>query len=201
LNIGVTGGYGSGKSSVSRLLACYLNARLVNTDDLCRKLLEPGQKGYLQLQKIFGNRFFSVDGVLDRSLLRQTTFGDIEVKEKLEYILHPLVREELVRNVVSCQEGGVHLVVEVPLLFEVGWQADFDISVLVRIDNTTSVQRAVKRDKITAVEAERVIALQMPMVQKEALADHIIDNSGTFASTAQQAAWFANMLEQQLYRE
>jgi dephospho-CoA kinase len=201
LNIAVTGGYGSGKSSVSRLLARGLTGQLVNTDELCRTLLEPGQDGFLFVQKTFGDRFLTTDGVLDRGLLRQAAFGDTEVKDKLEDILHPLVRGEVKKNVEVCQNAGVHLVVEVPLLFEVSWQDDFDISVLVRIDNKTSAERAVQRDNITVADAERIIALQMPMSQKEVLADYIIDNGGTFASTAQQVAWLATLLRHQSLRK
>jgi dephospho-CoA kinase len=201
LNIAVTGGYGSGKSSVSRLLASGLTGQLVNTDELCRTLLEPGQDGFLFVQKTFGDRFLTTDGVLDRGLLRQAAFGDTEVKDKLEDILHPLVRGEVKKNVEVCQNAGVHLVVEVPLLFEVSWQDDFDISVLVRIDNKTSAERAVQRDNITVADAERIIALQMPMSQKEVLADYIIDNGGTFASTAQQVAWLATLLRHQSLRK
>ena len=201
MNIAVTGGYGSGKSSVSRLLAKDLNGQLVNTDELCRFLLEPGREGLLCLVKTFGKRFLTTDGGLDRGLLRQVVFRDSEVKTKLEDILHPLVRGEVKRNAEVCQKAGVHLVVEVPLLFEVSWQDDFDISVLVRIDNKTSAERAAKRDNITVADAERIIALQMPMTQKELLADHIIDNSGTFASTAQQVARLATLMRHQSLRK
>ena len=201
MNIAVTGGYGSGKSCVSRLLAKYLNGQLVNTDELCRVLLEPGREGLLSLLRTFDKRFLTTDGGLDRGLLRQAAFEDTEVKTKLEDILHPLVRGEVKRSVEVCQKAGVHLVVEVPLLFDVSWQDDFDISVLVRIDNKTSVERAVRRDNITVAEAERIIALQMPMSQKELLADRIIDNSGTFASTAQQVAWLATLLRRQSLRK
>lgn len=89
VNIGITGGYGSGKSSVSRLLAMYLQAELTDADVLCRTLLEPGQEGTKQLQIDFADRFFLGDGSIDRNLLRQETFKDPEVKENSKNIAPP----------------------------------------------------------------------------------------------------------------
>ena len=117
MNIGITGGYGSGKSSVSRLLAMYLQAELTDADVLCRTLLEPGQEGTKQLQIEFADRFFLGDGSIDRNLLRQETFKDPEVKEKLEKILHPLVRSTIVDQARVCSVHHSYLVIEVPLLF------------------------------------------------------------------------------------
>jgi len=192
--IGLTGGYGSGKSSVSRLLAGYLKAELADADVLCRVLLEPDQDGFRQLQKEFGDRFFLSDGSLDRNLLRQETFKDPEIKAKLENILHPLVRKAIADQGDICRVQHVPLVVEVPLLFEVGWQGDFDVTVLVRVPKETAVTRSVKRDNISEEEANRIIGLQFPMSYKESRVDYIIDNSDTFVSTAQQTAWLAKVL-------
>ena len=194
MNIGITGGYGSGKSSVSRLLAKYLQAELTDADVICRTLLEPGQDGTKQLQTVFGNRFFCDDGSIDRNLLRQETFNIPEVKEKLENILHPLVRSSIADQAQACRLQQSYVVVEVPLLFEVGWQDDFDVTVLVRVPPKIAISRSVKRDNIDEEEAKRIIGLQLPMSYKEPLVDYIIDNSDTFVSTAQQAAWLSNIL-------
>jgi dephospho-CoA kinase len=194
VNIGITGGYGSGKSSVSRLLAKYLQAELTDADVICRTLLEPDQEGNRQLQNEFGNRFFCDDGSIDRNLLRQETFKVPEVKEKLENILHPLVRGTIADQAQVCRVQHSYLVVEVPLLFEVGWQEDFDVTVLVRVPPEIAISRSVKRDNITEEEAKRIIGLQLPMSYKESRVDYIIDNSDTFVSTAQQTAWLSNVL-------
>ncbi|MFT5698870.1 MAG: dephospho-CoA kinase [Desulforhopalus sp.] len=194
MNIAITGGYGSGKSCVSRLLTSYLSATFTNTDLLCRILLEPDEDGFIQLQKVFGDKFISCSGTLDRALLRHAAFTDSTVKEQLEKILHPLVRDRVRDQIIVCKEQDRFLVVEVPLLFEVGWQDDFDITVLVRVDSQTSIQRAVKRDAIEIEEAERIIGMQLPMSCKEPLVDYIIDNNDTFTSTVQQTAWLATLL-------
>ena len=194
MNIGITGGYGSGKSSVSRLLAMYLQAELTDSDVLCRTLLEPDQEGSKQLQIEFADRFFLGDGSIDRNLLRQETFKNPEVKEKLEKILHPLVRKNIAEQAYVCRVHHSYLVVEVPLLFEVGWQDDFDVTVLVRVPPETAITRSVNRDNISKEEARRIIGLQLPMSYKEPRVDYIIDNSDTFVSTAQQTAWLSNVL-------
>jgi dephospho-CoA kinase len=194
VNIGLTGGYGSGKSSVSRLLATYLDAELIDADVLCRTLLEPDQEGTRLLRKVFGDTFFSQDGSIDRNLLRQETFNNPAVKEELENILHPLVRSTIGDKSRLSRTQHSYLVVEVPLLFEVGWDDDFDITVLVRVPPDIAILRSVKRDNISAEEATRIIGLQLPMSYKEPRVDYIIDNSDTFVSTAQQTAWLSNLL-------
>lgn len=191
MNIGVTGGYGSGKSSISRVLAGYLGADLLNSDEICRQLLLPGGAAFCELEEIFGKRFICADGELDRDGLRQAAFSDSSVKKGLEGILHPLVRQHVAETASSCLKGEKHLVVEVPLLFEVGWQDDFNTTLLVRCSHATAVKRSVLRDNIQKEEAERVIALQMAMAEKERLAHCIVDNDGTFVSSVQQVAWFA----------
>ena len=195
MNIAITGCYGSGKSCVSRLLADYMGATLIDTDIICKELLEPGKDGYLGLIEEFGSRFIAPGGSIDRSLLRGATFSEIKVKEKLEAILHPLVRDRvrLLGKGTTCNSS--FFVTEVPLLFEVGWQDDFDITVLVRVNSKTSIVRTVIRDGIEEEEAKRIIDLQLPMTCKEPLVDYIIDNGSTFVSTAQQTAWLATSLK------
>lgn len=194
MNIGLTGGYGSGKSSVSRLLAKYLDAELIDADVLCRTLLEPDQEGTRQLREVFGDKFFFQDGSVDRNILRQETFNNPAVKEELENILHPLVRSTIEEKARFSRMQHSFLVVEVPLLFEVGWNDDYDVTVLVRVAPDIAITRSVKRDNISIEEAARIIGLQLPMSYKEPRVDYIIDNSDTFVSTAQQTAWLSNLL-------
>lgn len=190
MNIAVTGGYGSGKSSISRVLAGYLGAELINSDEICRQLLLPGGAAYDGLQELFGKRFIGDDGALDRVLLRRVTFTDSDVKKGLEGVLHPLVRQYVADTAAICLKTENHLVAEVPLLFEVGWEDDFDTTLLVRCSQTTAVRRSVVRDNIQKEEAERIIGQQMKMRDKEQLAHFIVDNDGTFVSSVQQVAWF-----------
>ncbi len=194
MKIAVTGGMGSGKSTVSRILANYLDADLINSDELCREQLSQGTEAMAQLEQLFGNRFISADGSLDRIALRQSVFNDQSVKESLESILHPIVRKQVMDLCESQSIAHKSIVVEVPLLFEVGWQNDFDCSVVVRVNEQISVVRVVARDRSSEVDVKRVIGTQMPIGEKVSLADYTIDNSGTLASTMQQIGWLSRQL-------
>lgn len=195
MNIAVTGGLGSGKSTVSKVLANAISADLLDTDELCREQMRPGMPGFVRCCQVFGTRYLQSDGSLDRQLLRQAVFTDNQVKKDLEKILHPLVRQQVAACTAHCADHGRDLVVEVPLLFEVGWQNDFDVTVAVYVADELCRQRVAARDGLTAVEIGRVLAAQMPIADKIAAAHFVIDNSGTMVSTIQQIAWLGKKLQ------
>ena len=194
MNIAVTGGFGSGKSTASRILAVAISAEHLDTDQLCRQQMEEGKLGFQRFSMVFGKRFLFPNGSLNRQLLRQAVFTDSGVKRELESILHPLVREEVADYYRHCRAAGKHLVVEVPLLFEVGWQHDFAVCVVVHIPEELCSSRVAIRDGMTAGEIQRVFATQLTLSEKLKLAHFIIDNSGTFVSTVQQIAWLGKNL-------
>jgi dephospho-CoA kinase len=183
VNIAVTGGIGSGKSCVAAALAEQLGAMSVSADLLCRDLLEIGNPGYQQIRKDFSVDYFLPDGRIDRPALRKAIFSDSEQRARLDNILHPLVRKELVVRAAVAKTKGTDLVAEIPLLFEKGWQGDFDCSLVVFADPATCVTRIVQRDQVSKDEAMESIASQMPLVEKCKLGDWVIDNSGSFAAT------------------
>ena len=189
MNIAVTGGLGSGKSTASKILAAAISADHLDTDDLCRQQMQPGSAGFEMFSQMFGVRFLHGDGSLNRQLLRQTVFADSEVRKGLESILHPLVRRQVTEHYVTCCAAGKNLVVEVPLLFEVGWQHDFNVWVVVYVREDLCFKRVAIRDGAGAEEIRRVWAAQISPQEKLKLAHFVIDNSGTFVSTVQQIAW------------
>ncbi len=193
--IGVTGGLGTGKSTVSKILAYALGADLIDTDQLCRAHLQVGAEGYSQLSDIFGTRFILSDGSLNRELLRQHVFNDDEVRHSLENILHPLVAQDLYRYQKSCTENSRYLIVEVPLLFEVGWQKIFDDTLVVYVPPAICADRVVLRDNLSKQLIEKIISSQMEIEVKRKLADYCVDNSTTFASTMQQIHWVTRSLK------
>ena len=187
---------GSGKSSVSKILAGAMGCKLLDTDQFCRDQMDPGQPGYQQFVTLFGNEYIRADGQVDRTLLREAVFQKQEVKEKLEAILHPLVRE----FVMNMSTRLAITVVEVPLLFEVGWQTDFDYTITVYVPTKTSISRVVKRDGLGSEQVEKIITSQMAIEEKVIKANFIIDNRGTFASTFCQTRWLAGELISQKNR-
>lgn len=186
--IAVTGNLGTGKSTVSRLLAATLGAELLDTDQLSRRQLQAGQEGFATFMRKFGRQFLQENGDIDRQRLRSAVFTDGRVKKALEDILHPIVKRQVAERIAACKAAAVDLVVEVPLLYEVGWQEEFDMCVVVFIPSHLCVQRVLERDSVDAAEIKKVLASQMELSQKIALADVIIDNSGTFVSTVQQVS-------------
>lgn len=194
MNIAVTGGLGSGKSTASRILAVAMSAEHLDTDQLCRQQMCMGNPGFTAFLEVFGNRFLFTDGSLNKPLLRQAVFADSGVKKELESILHPLVRQQVTEYYRQCRDVGKNLVVEVPLLFEVGWQYDFATWVVVYVPEELCYSRVAARDGMTAGEIQRVCASQLPLSEKLKYAHFVIDNSGTFVSMVQQIAWLGKNL-------
>jgi dephospho-CoA kinase len=194
MNIAITGGIATGKSTVSRLLGKCLGVDIVDADQLCRDLLVKGQPGWQGVYWAWGKRFIDSHGQIDRILLRNTIFADSTVRRDLEQILHPLVRIEITALAHRKKLAGEALLVEVPLLFEVGWQDDFDWVVSVFATENRCVQRIVARDKVTEEDAGKILAAQMPSVCKALLANSVIDNSGVFPFTCLQVYHLAGYL-------
>jgi dephospho-CoA kinase len=195
VNIAVTGGLGSGKSTVSKILARTIGADHLDTDLLCRQQMQPGRQGFEKFREVFGDRYLHADGSLNRPGLRQAVFTDSRIKKELEMILHPLVRQQVAAHYAKNCQAGENLVVEVPLLFESGWQQDFAVWVVVSVSEESCRHRVAARDGLSAEEIQRVIAAQLPISQKLAAAHFVVDNNGTFVSTVQQIAWLGKNLK------
>jgi len=192
--VGVTGGMGAGKSFVSMLLGKLLEVEVLDADFLCRQLLQPHRSGWRGVQKKWGNRFFGPAGYIDRSALRKALFTDLVVRQEVEQILHPLVRKEILRRVLKKKSKLMGMVVEVPLLFEVGWQNDFDWVVVVYADDDCCLQRIVNRDHVSPEEGRHAFGTQIPLKEKALMADSVIENSGPLASTIFQVYFLARLL-------
>jgi dephospho-CoA kinase len=193
--IGVTGGMGAGKSLVSGLLGKLLGIEVLDADILCRNLLQPYMPGWQGVQEIWGARFMDSAGNIDRSALRQALFTDVKVRQTVEQFLHPLVRKEIVRRAAEKRSVSAGMLVEVPLLFEVGWQDDFDWIVVVYAEYDCCLKRIVSRDHVTVDEGKNAISAQIAIVDKALMADSVIENSGPLALTIFQTYHLARMLD------
>jgi len=200
--VAVTGGMGSGKSSVAAYLCEISGAGSLNADTLCRRLLEPGAAGWLAVRKAFGERFLLADQSIDRPLLRKALFDEHQFRQDLNALLHPLVRNEI----ISCLEKAIgrlsgaevqsqaRFVVEVPLLYEAHWEHDFSRVVVAYADAEACLRRLMLRDRINEAEAKKAMAAQMSLAHKALLADHVIDNSGSWSDTCLQIRHLQNLL-------
>lgn len=191
--VGITGGIGSGKSCVSRLLASFCNIPLINIDARCKDLLEKGELGWQALHANLSGDFFDPKGRLDRSLLREEIFANPLLRNKVDSLLHPLVRIQLQTEISSL--GSSLALVEIPLLYEAGWQQDMDCVIVVYIHPDLQCRRVVLRDGVSEQQAAASISSQMDLEQKRQLADHVIDNSDAWTTTRKAVLTLAEQLE------
>jgi dephospho-CoA kinase len=181
--VGLTGGIASGKSFVAEILTSY-GAVIIDADMLSREVVAPGEPSYYSVIRTFGQGILRADGSLDRKALGRIVFSDAAARRLLEEIIHPAVAERAARRIAEERLKGSSVVFYmVPLLFEAGLASMMDEIWVVSVDGETELARLVKRDGIDREEALRKMAAQMPMVEKVARADVVIDNSATPAET------------------
>jgi dephospho-CoA kinase len=187
LRIGLTGGIGSGKSTVSALLAAR-GAVIVDADRIAREVVEPGTPGLARIVEAFGEPVLAADGSLDRAALAAVVFADPEARRQLDGIVHPLVRARAAELAAAAPPGAV-VVNDVPLLVETGQASSYDLVLVVEADPATRVSRLVQRG-LTAADARSRMAVQASDEQRRAVADVVLDNSGTAEQLAEQVDRF-----------
>ncbi len=179
LVIGVTGGFGTGKTTVSAMLA-KRGATVVNADRIAHHMMLPGGAAYKKVLSLFGKKILSRNGRIDRKLLGKIVFADIKKLKLLNGLIHPEVTKKI-KETISKDKGGV--VLDCPLLIESGLERMVDIMVVVTAKKRIEVNRAKKRHHLKEVDVLRRIRRQMPIAKKIELADFIIDNNGSLKST------------------
>jgi len=179
--LGITGGIGSGKSCVSRLLASYCLTPLVDVDQCCRHLLDIGQPGWLALTENFGRSFLLPDKRIDRVALRNRLFSDAGFRARVDALLHPLAQKIMLEEVFQIKQPLV--LVEIPLLYEAGWQDRVDAVLVVYARRGRQCCRIMERDGVSRRKAAQAIAAQMDLGTKAKKADYCIDNSGLWSET------------------
>ena len=187
LKVGLTGGIASGKSTVSEAFA-RLGAKVLDADEVAREVVLPGKPAWTKLRHTFGSEFFHPDGRLNRSKLRRLVFADPEQRSRLNAIVHPEVMREIdfrFEQLTSSAEHAVVLV-DVPLLIEVGVAHRFDKVVVVYANESVQVMRLMQRDGLSREEARQALSVQIDLREKAQKADFVIDNSGTPGETQAQ---------------
>jgi dephospho-CoA kinase len=183
--IGLTGGAGSGKSTVAAMLK-DLGAAVVDADEAAHAAYEPGTPGFDAVVREFGHEY-AREGRIDRARLGELVFNDSDARRRLNAIVHPLVRDWMATRTADAVEGGAQVVVQdVPLLFENGLQGLYSTVLLVYVPAEMQVKRLVEGRGIDADRARAMIASQMPIDEKRNLAPHVIDNSGRREATQLQ---------------
>jgi dephospho-CoA kinase len=194
LRVGLTGGIGSGKSEVSKRLAS-LGAVVIDADKGAREVVEPGTPGLAMIADAFGSGVLRDDGALDRAALAAIVFADPEALARLNSITHPLIRDWVSdREAEALRAAGPGAVVvhDVPLLAEgLRTSSDFDVVVVVDVSPELQLERLTGQRGMTAEQAAARVAAQATREQRLAIADIVIDNSGTIADLDQRvtAIW------------
>ena len=182
--IGLTGGIACGKSTVSRAL-CALGAAIIDADALAHELSQPGQPIFNAYMERFGREIVTAGGTLDRAAIAARVFADPAVRAEVDAIAHPLIRKAAEERLRAARaQDKTAAVLDVPLLFEAGWDALADEVWVVALPAEEQLARLLARDKsMSEGEARARISAQMSRAEKCARADIVIDNSGTVEET------------------
>ena len=184
--IGLTGGIGTGKSSVAGFFR-EKGVPVIDLDEIVHELQRPGKQVYRRIVEEFGESILNSDGTINRKLLGKIVFSDRSKLEKLNSIVHPAVIEKLKDILMKYQSAGQEmLVVEVPLLYEVGLEKLFDHVVVVYAPEEIQIERIMKRDGLSREEALSRIRNQLSIEEKRRRADVVIDNSGNLEKTRKE---------------
>ncbi|WP_407331444.1 dephospho-CoA kinase [Enterovibrio sp. 27052020O] len=174
--VGVTGGIGSGKTTVANLFADK-SIEVIDADIIARQVVEPGSEGLNAIAAKFGDSMLSEDGSLDRAALREHIFSHPEDKDWLNGLLHPKIRQEMIRQ--TTQARSPYCLLVIPLLVENELQSLCDRVLVVDVSAQTQVERASRRDSVSNEQVKRILAAQATREDRLALADDVIVNECT----------------------
>ncbi|WP_374604553.1 dephospho-CoA kinase [Niveibacterium sp.] len=185
LVVGLTGGIGSGKSAAAERFAA-LGAAIVDTDQIAHQLTAAGGDAIPALQQAFGPQIIGADGALDRAAMRALAFGEPSARQRLEGILHPMIRARSDAAVAAAQ-AAPYVVLVVPLLVESGgYRSRCDRIAVVDVPEALQLERVMRRSGLAREQVEAIMAAQASRAQRRAIADDLIDNSGDIAALQRQ---------------
>ena len=177
--VAITGMLGSGKSTVTRILA-EKKFPVIDCDKLAHTVTEYGSQGFERVVNLFGSEILKPDGTLNRAMILAKILRDQEAHKALEKIVHPLVLEALDTSLMQLAAGGEKTaIVEVPLLFESGWHRLFDLNCMVTAPESVCIARIMARNRVDEETAHQWLKLQMPTEIKIRMADCLIRNDHT----------------------
>ncbi|MFZ0945576.1 MAG: dephospho-CoA kinase [Syntrophobacteraceae bacterium] len=185
--IALTGGIATGKTTVAKRFR-ELGAIILDADEYARKAVEPGTPSHFALRDHIGPSFFNPDGTLRRRELRRGIVREPALRKRINAILHPYIMVAMEAEWQRQKKLHPRAVIlfDIPLLFEGGFDKDFDIVILAYSTSEVQVQRLIQRDKLSPSEAERTLSMQFPIDSKRAHSDYIIENSGEIERTLRQ---------------
>lgn len=174
LVIGLTGGIGSGKSTVAEMFES-LGVPIIDMDRIARQIVEPGQPALTQIKQAFGEKIVAASGQLNRQQLSKIIFDSAEKRHQLEAILHPLIRQETARQLAELKSP--YCIVVIPLLLESEQRSLVDRVLVVDVPESLQITRTMQRDGISAAQVRKILAAQVGRDSRLNAADDVIDNS------------------------
>lgn len=197
MNIGLTGGIATGKSTVSQMLVAR-GAALIDADVVARRIMEPGHSVLAKVVERFGETVLLADGQLNRKRLGEIVFSDAVERKALEDITHPAIRREMKAELEALERNNPErlVVADIPLLYESGLENLYEKIMVVYIPRSLQLERLMQRDGLTLQQAELRLAAQMDIEEKRRRADILIDNSRSYEETEGQidAFWRSRAL-------
>jgi len=187
LIVALTGGIGSGKSSVTEMFKDE-GAYVIDFDYLARVVVEPDKPAWKKIIDYFGPEILSPDRTLNRSVLAEIVFSDTKSRKALEGFTHPRIfekRDTLIKDIKKKDPKAI-VIVDIPLLFELSLKKKYDKVILVYVSRDVQIKRAIKRDVLTKEEVEKRLKTQIPIEEKKLLSDYIINNEGSLKDTRDQ---------------
>ena len=193
--IGLTGGISSGKSAATKILK-EIGLKNIDLDQITHDLMKPGKIGYIEIKKEFGEKYIDINNAIDRKLLRDEIFSSLELKKRIESILHPIIFKECNKKLNKLKHEK-YLVLVIPLLFETKTYANLiDESLLIDCSFRTQIERVINRDDVSEALANKIIKNQMSRDRKLLLADKVILNDGNIHNLkVQLESYYKNLLK------
>ena len=181
--VGLTGGIGSGKSTVAAMFS-ERGVPVLDADELAHKAVLPGSEAYIKIRDLFGENVISETGELRRDYLREIVFNDRNKREQLENIIHPVVRQ-MMEDAIE-QLHTPYCILSVPLLLESGSAFDVDEIIVVNTTEKLQIERTCRRDNVTGEDVKKIINSQMPGKERLKYADEIITNDASLEELESQ---------------
>ena len=193
--VGLTGGIGSGKSTVANMLAKE-GFTVVDADQIAREIMEPGSPVLAEVADEFGADLLGDDGALDRGELARRAFATTEDTKRLNAITHPAIRAESERRFAAAEEAGEQAVIyDMPLLVDLGLNEDMDLTVVVDVDKEERIRRLVDKRGLDEADARSRMAQQIDDAARLAAADVVIDNNGPLEALKPQVTQLAEKIK------
>ena len=196
--IGLTGGIGSGKTTVAKLFS-KLGVESVDVDDIAREVVTPGENCLQEIVQAFGRDILTEDGSLDRAGLRQIVFADPALRKKLESITHPAIKARLKQKLASCESKIVLLVH--PLLFETGQNNECKFTIAISVPKQIQIERVMRRDNNSEQQVMRIMDTQLTNQERIERADFILENTSNNADLSVKVLQLHNKLQNLLSLE